>query len=148
MDSTPSIKLQIMQLILSLMQPLVQSGVFRKVARSHDLALNEAVRPALQIYDGPERLMRKDSRGRTYHFDIGLKILIEDARDISAQKDLIVPAVQKIMETNLQLAGLANIVDGGEEVPFVEEADKPLGGALVLYTIEYRRVLGDPYTTY
>ena len=76
MDNTPSIKLQIMQLIVSLMQPLVQNGTFRKVARSHDLALNEAVRPALQIYDGTERLMRKDNRGRTYHFDIGLKILL------------------------------------------------------------------------
>ena len=152
-DSTPSIKLRIVQLIIALHQPLIQNSVFRVVERSMDLALNAAVRPALQIYDGPEKPVSKDTFGRTYRFDVGLKILVEDPRDIASAKDLIVPQVQRIMEGNLQLTDasgnrLANIVDGGEEVPFLAEAAKPLGGSLVLYTIEYRRKLGDPFTTY
>lgn len=143
-----SIKKQIMSRILADLEPLKTSGDFRSITREVNLLATAAVLNALQIYDGPERLMNKDNRGRTFHFDIGLKILAQEQRDLGAAKDALVPKVQQILETDYQLGGLASIVDGGEEVPFLTEVNKPLGGSLVLYTIQYRRVLGDPYTTY
>jgi hypothetical protein len=143
-----SIKKQIMDKLLALLEPMHASGLVRSITREVDLTINAPSRPALQLYDGPERLTAKDTRGRTYQFDIAVKILVENQRDLGAAKDALVPEVQRILESNLQLDGLAVIVDGGEEVPFVSELQKPLGGSLVMYTIQYRRVLGDPTQTY
>jgi hypothetical protein len=143
-----SIKKQIMDKVLALLEPMHASGLVRSITREVDLTINAPSRPALQVYDGPERLTSKDNRGRTFHFDIAVKVLVESQRDLGAAKDALVPEVQRILESNLQLGGLAVIVDGGEEVPFTSELQKPLGGSLVMYTIQYRRILGDPTATY
>jgi hypothetical protein len=143
-----SIKAQILNRIMANFEPLKTSGDFRAITRERNLLLLAAVTPALQIYDGPERFVAKDTRGRTWHFDIGLKICLTEGRDLGAAKDTLVPKVQKVIETDLQLGGLADFVDGGEEIPYITETEKPAGGALILYTVQYRRVLGDPYTTY
>jgi hypothetical protein len=59
-----------------------------------------------------------------------------------------VPEVQRIMEQDLQLGGLVNWIKGGEEQPFIAEVGKPVGGALVHYVVEYRRMRADPYRSY
>ena len=143
-----SIKKQIMDGVLAVLEPMHAGGLVRSIEREVDLTINTATRPALQIYDGPERLVGRDNRGRTYRFDLAVKVLVESQRDLGSAKDALVPEVQRILENNPQLGGVAVIVEGGEEVPFVNEVLKPIGGALVMYTVQYRRVLGDPMRTY
>lgn len=143
-----SIKAQIIANILTALQALVDAGTVRQVSRGKKLAINLAIRPSIQLYVGEERPTSKDNRGRTYHFDMCAKLLIDDPKDVGAASDTIVPEIQRLIESNVQVSQLAVIVDGGEELPFVSESNEPLGGSLVMYTIQYRRLLGDPYTTY
>lgn len=144
-----SIKSQIIKSQLAAMTVLATNGTVRQVSRGTKLSLNLPIRPSIQLFVGDERPFGKpDNRGRTFHFDLCWKLLNEDPRDVAGANDLIVPEIQKIAETDIQTGGLCVIVEGGEEKPFVSETNEPLGGSLILYTVEYRRVLGDPYTTY
>ena len=149
MSDKASIKAQIIASILADLQALVTAGTVRQVNRGNKLAVNLPVRPSIQLYVGDERPFGKpDTRGRTFEFDLCLKLLNSDARDVATANDLIVPEMQKIVENNIQLGGLCVGIYGGEELPFTTESNDPEGGVLITYTIQYRRVLGDPYTTY
>jgi hypothetical protein len=100
------------------------------------------------VYDGEETQLDADNRGRTFTFTLGVKVLLEDPQDLAMAKDDLVPKVQQLIENDIQLNGLANIVDGGAEQPFLNELGKPVGGAFLTWTIQYRRYLGNPYATY
>src|SRR5260221_3311809 len=110
-----SIKAQILQKILDLLADTQNTCGVRKITRTRNLTLNEPVRPAIQIYAGPEKLMAKDNRGRTYHFDIGIKCLVEDARDVDGQLDVLVPESQRILDSNVQLVSLSVMSHGVDE---------------------------------
>jgi len=145
--TTDSIKKRIMDRLVTNLSALIPSK-FRGVTREMDpLAASEKL-PALMIYDGEETEIEKDHFGRTYNFPVVFKILAQSERNLAAKKDELVPEVQRIVEGEIQLNGLANIVEGGTEQPFINELGKPVGGALLFYTVQYRRKLGDPYTTY
>jgi hypothetical protein len=153
-----SVKAQIMDQIEKDLQALCSQAApcpdnrTRGVSRSLDpLAASERL-PWIFLYDGEERQTEEDNFGRTYEFPIGLKCLIE-GQDLAARKDYLVPEVQRIVESNRTLTNSAGIVlavnlEDGSEQPFIDEVGKPLGGALLFYTITYRRKLGDPYTNY
>src|ERR1700756_2005473 len=117
-----SIKSQIIAGQLAAMQALSENGTVRQVSRGQKLSINLPIRPSIQLYVGDERPFGKpDNRGRTYHFDLCWKLLNEDPRDVAGANDLIVPEIQRICENNIQVSGLAVIVEGGEEKPFVSE---------------------------
>lgn len=149
-----SIKARLLNRIESNFAPMISGtnptpkGFVRRVSREMDLLAWSDSLPALMIYDGDEEIMDEDERGITVQFPIMLKLCWSDNRNLSTKKDELVPVVQKIMENDLQLGGLANWVKGGEEEPFINEVGKPQGGALVHYVVEYRRMRGDPYATY
>ena len=142
-----SIKKQIMARVLSNLAPLTPTP-FRLVERRVDILAAADVKPSLFVYDGEEEPAGEDNHGRTFRFPLALKIMFESQRNLGDVKDTLVWQVQNAIEDDIQLNGLANILDGGNEVPFVEEQGKPDAGALVFYTVEYRRVRGDPLTTY
>jgi len=143
-----SIKAQIFARLLQNFQGLKDQQVFASITRELDPLKSSKVMPSLMIYDGDESEVSRDTRGRTYEFPLALKILLESATDLAGQKDQLVPQVQVVMETDLQLNGLAIVVDGGEEQPFINELNSPVGGALLFYTVQYRRVRGHPDQTY
>jgi hypothetical protein len=145
-----SIKLQIMNKVKANLGTLVTSELFRSVSREMDpLAKNKAM-PSLMIYDGTEVPIGSDTRGITKEFPLTIRLNFTAPRDISEEKDRLVPKVQKVMEdlANIQLNGLATIVDSGTEVPFINEINVPEGGAWLIYRVEYRVVRGNPYATY
>lgn len=143
-----SIKKRIMDRILENLAPLEEEARVRSITRELDPLASSDKLPALMIYDGEELEIARDNRGRTYEFPVTIKVLVSSARDLPAAKDAVVAEVQKLMESDVQLGGLANLVDGGAEVPFLNELNKPVGGALLQWTVQYRRVRGDPFTTY
>jgi hypothetical protein len=149
-----SIKKRILARIIANFQPMLSStnptpaGRLRQVKREMDFLKWSEALPALMLYDGDEEIVGEDERGITVQFPIMLKLCWSDHRDLSTKKEELVPEVQRIMESDLQLGGLANWVKGGEEEPFINEIGKPDGGALVHYLVEYRRMRGDPYQTY
>lgn len=120
----------------------------RSITRELDPLKSSDALPALMIYDEPENELEQDFHGRTYEFMVTFKLLFTSQRDLPAEKDRLVPELQKIIESDVQLGGLANIVDGGAEQPFINELGKPVGLVFVSYQVKYRRVLGDPFTTY
>lgn len=124
------------------------AGKVRSVKREMDLLKWSEAVPALMIYDGDEEIVDEDERGITLQFPMMIKACWSDHRDLSTKKDELVPEIQRIMESDLQLGGLANWVKGGQEEPFINEVGKPEGGAMVLYMVEYRRMRGNPYATY
>lgn len=125
-------------------------GKVRGVSREMDPLKVTSSLPWLMVYDGDEYEVGDGAsdRGRTYRFPLMIKILLADPRNLAEAKDLLVPEVQRVMESDLQLNGLADTVEGGTETPYLSEVHKPEGGALVGYEIQYRRKYGDPYTTY
>jgi hypothetical protein len=149
-----SIKAQIIKRVLSNLGAMVDNanptakGKVRQVSREMDLLKWGSFLPAIMVYDGDEEFSEEDNRGVTVRFPLAVKIIWEDQRSLARLKDELVPEVQRIMESDIQLGGLANWVKGGEEQPFIAEIGKPQGGSFVYYEVEYRRKRGNPYETY
>lgn len=150
-----SIKKQILARILAALTAEILSqtnptpvGKVRQVKREMDLLKWSEALPALMLYDGDEEIVSEDDTGVTLQFPIMLKLCWSDHRDLSTKKDELVPEIQRVMESDQQLAGLVNWIKGGEEEPFLNEIGKPEGGALVHYLVEYRRRRGNPYQSY
>ena len=151
---TPSIKKQALDKILKNLEALksennpTPDGKVRTVTRELDMLKSSEHMPSLMVYDGEELIIDEDERGITFQFPLTIKLQFSSPRDLAEIKDVLVPAVQTVMESDLQLGGLVNWVKGGEEQPFIAEIGKPLGGALLHYQIEYRRMRGNPYKSY
>src|SRR5438309_1587699 len=120
-----SIKKQVMDRILADLATLVPA-TFVSVKRELNPLKEAEQMPSLMVYDGPETRVGQDSRGRIYQFPLGIRIWLADYQDLSSTKDVYVPQVQQKIEGDLQLGALANIVDGGEEHPFINEIGSPI----------------------
>lgn len=154
-----SIKKRIMDRVVTRLTAMSQSQLpdgttVRSVTREVDPLADMDKTPALMVYDGPETFVEEDERGRTFEFTLGVKVLIKSERNLAATKDVLVPAVQACIESDLQLddgdslGRLVNCIEGGEEQPFLSEIGKPSGGAFLTWSVQYRRYKGDPYRTY
>jgi hypothetical protein len=108
----------------------------------------EPIKDSLHLIIGDEHQMQEDERGYWMQFPIMWKIMVADARDAYAKTDDTSALLQAGIETDAQLSGLANRITYHGELPFTDEVLKPDGGTVVLYTVEYRRVRGDPTLTY
>ena len=145
-----SIKKQIIARVLELLDVLKTDAGIRDLERKRDLFLQAAKYPAIHVIDGAEipAESEEDNVGYTLEFPLVIKLMVEDQRDPYGATDELVPFIQKIIESDTQLNGLANWVRFEGEAPFVHEINKPLGGSLVNYRIQYRRKRGEPETTY
>jgi hypothetical protein len=163
-DPVDSIKEQILTLLFGdnadvrteILLPLLDEAIgIRQVRREVDPLAPQAVMPAVIGFDGDEVEVEgeKDNRGRTYQFDIMIRWLTQAAgAQYVRERKVVVPRIQELIETAIYpesspLASLVIQIDGGEERPF-QVVGQPTRGADVLYTVRYRRVLGDPRTTY
>jgi len=143
-----SIKRQIMDRIVANLGTLAAAGVVREVRRELDPLASQGKLPLLLVYDGEEGQIEQDNFGRTYQFPVAVKILIETKRNLGEAKDEVVAEAQRVIESDVKLGGLAYEVNDGSEQPYINELGSPVGGALLFWTVTYRRKLGDPYTTY
>ncbi len=144
------LKTQILNQILSLLEPLKADGTVAVIERRLSPVADGGVMPLIHVVEGQERQIAADTRGRTYQFPILLKLLLEDGVTKAELKDEIVARIVEILEApeNLQLGGLVANMDAVEETPYVSELTGSKGGALLLFEVTYRRERGKPRQQY
>jgi hypothetical protein len=119
------------------------AGKVRTITREMDLLKSSEHMPSLMIYDGEEQMVEEDDKGSTWQFPLAVKILFESQRDLAEIKDELVPEVQKVMEQDLQLGRTGELDQRGRRTAVhCAEVGKPVGGALIHYEVEYRRMRG------
>ena len=153
--ATESIRIQIIQAIVDVLTAQVNSPAIgrpqpRGVEWIYSLAATAKQTPWWQVYAEAEHEVpgQKTTQGRTYEFPIFIKVIVSQPKDLAREVDRHCAAVQALMEADIQLDGLASIIDGGGVEFFVDEQVSNVGVALVSYTVLYRRKLGDPYSTF
>jgi hypothetical protein len=142
------IRQQIRTALLAHGTALATALPLRSVELGRDPLVARKPMPNLTLFESDEVEIGKDNRGRTYQFIVTFKFAFEKARNAEMEKDRLVSALEVRIENDLQLGGLANIVDG-EDVEFLSgTTTDPIQVVLVSYRVEYRRVRGDPTTKY
>jgi len=156
MNPPKSIKQQIIAALLKLAAPLLKNEAgIRKIERKRTLFLLEDTKPAIHLVITPETVMGEDTRGYDIEFHALYKIICDDARDPADLADGVAAFLQSAIEKDPQLNGgdnngasLASWVKYFGDTPFTQEELKPDGGILVTFLVRYRRLKGDPNTTY
>jgi len=87
---------------------------------------------------------RGDAPAWTCRFPVLFKIFFSSARDSQATKDALVTEIQKKIEADLTLNSLGGILDAGNEQPAVTADSNPVHRTTLVYTVEYKRKIGDP----
>ena len=149
--SEPSkpIKTQVREALGLLVFPLRESLGLRDEPRwGRDPLSTRSPMPNLTLYASDETEIGKDCRGRTKQFVVSFKFAFQEVRDPEGTRDNYVAALRTLVEQDIQLNGLVNIVDD-EEVEFMSSTlTNPTHVLVVSYRVEYRHLLGDPFTKY
>jgi hypothetical protein len=156
MSAQKSIKQKIIAALLHLAEPLRKNDAhIRKIERKRTLFLLEDTKPAIHLVITPETVVEEDMRGYELEFHAMFKIICDDARDPADLADGVAAFLQTAVESDPQLNGadgsgqsLASWVKYFGDTPFTQEELKPDGGILVTFLVRYRRLKGDPNTTY
>jgi len=144
-----SVKQQIIARVLEIAEALKTSGKLKVVKRVTSPYLLESILPAMHIVvQGENADEGEDLQGYELTFPLDLKLIFEHPTDPYGAADQLKTEVQTVMESDPQLNRLANrIIYRGDE-SFMGEQTSPLGGAMLLYDIQYRRRYGDPSANY
>lgn len=149
-----TIKQQIMERILTILEPLKGEQGLRKIERARTLFLIEPQKPCLHVVAGPEIVLEEDNRGLRVEFGLFLKLMVAEARNLEDEVDRYVGRIQEKIEGDAQLNGgdasdvLAIRTKYDGEQPFGEDILKPEGGTVIAYVIEYRRYIAEPNYNY
>ena len=141
-----SIKQQILDYVLSALEPLKTNGTVREITRELDRVYDGRALPLIQVFDGDEITYAKTDTVWNCRFKLTIHIAFGFQRDPGPQKDFLVAEVQKKIESDLTLGGTARIVDAGNETPLVDTKDRTRHRTILTYTIQYTRKIGDPYS--
>ncbi len=146
-----AIKKQIRDRWVTLVTPLVATLSLRAApAWSQDpLQIVEPL-PSLLLYATDETEIAVDTRGRTKQFNITNKFCFANPREATLKdtEDSYVLEITKLVEADIQLAGLANVVNQREVESFINTTQAPIGIVLVTWRVEYRTRLAQPDLAY
>lgn len=120
------------------------AGPFRKIKRTHNLTLLEAIKPALHYKFGDEVQIGKDIQGRLYERPLLFKLIFDKPE---LEEDLVAEVI-RVIEADVMLNRLCVTVDNRTLVPFVNAVTEEVGGVLLTWDITYRHRLGQPETQY
>jgi hypothetical protein len=140
-----SIKQQILDYVLSALEPLRVNGTVREITRQLDRITDSKVLPCLMVYDGEEKTFSRTDTVWSCRFKLSIVIAFGWQRDPGPQKDFLVAEVQKKMESDLTLGSTSRIVDAGNETPVSDEKTRTAHRTTLTYTVQYNRRIGDPY---
>jgi len=143
-----SVKTKLIAKLLDICQPLVTNQVVRHLERKHALFLTEAVKPALHVVIGDEKVLYQDERGYNMQFPVAFQIIFDENRDPEARSDAFEAFLQTNIEADEQLGGLASKITYNGAAPFVLEELKPVALTVVMYLVEYRRYKAAPNLGY
>jgi len=143
-----SVKQQIIARILADLLPLAAGDAgaakFRSVQRRTAPVFLANIVPALQIIVGPEHKIEDTNAGPVMEFPMDLWVIVSDPNDPYGLADQMSAPVQAAIESDQQLASLANSILYDGDQPYTNEIVKPLGGCVLLYTVQYRRQIAQP----
>jgi hypothetical protein len=139
------IKNQIMDRVLSTLQPLKTNGTLREISRGVDPLRTLRALPALMVTDGLEKTYAKTATAWQCRFPLELRIIFARARDAAAKRDELAAEVEKTLEADSTLGGLGTILDAGNEDPAPGADSDPTHETILRYTIQYTRKIADPY---
>jgi hypothetical protein len=143
-------KQSIINRIVELLEALKTAGTVREVQRVTTPFLLATILPSIHLVIGPEenKTEEEELRGYVCEFPVMIKVTVEDARDPYGKAEEIIGPIQSAIEADLQLSGLAvKILYLGDD-PFTNELNKPVGGNMVSYLVQYRRQRALPSTQY
>ncbi len=146
-----AIKKQIRDRWVTLVTPLVATLSLRAApAWSTDPVQVLQPLPSLLLYDTDDIETGVDTRGRTKQFNITNKFCFANPRETTLKdtEDSYVLEITKLVEADIQLGGLANIVNQREVESFVNSIQAPIGIVLVTWRVEYRTRLAQPDLAY
>ena len=124
-----------------------------RIRENNDLNAAGTYKTELILVAGPEQEQSRDVTGQTYQFDVHIKIFVphppppSDLRRKFTYPELTAAILQKV-ETIPALDGLATIVLGAEEFPYLKTGLSHIKGPFIRLTLEYRRKRANPYETY
>lgn len=143
-------KQSIVARIFELLEALKTAGTVRECVRVTTPFMLATVLPSIHLVIGPEdnKTEEEELRGYVCEFPVSIKVTVEDARDPYGKAEEIVGPIQEAIEGDPQLNGLAvKILYQGDD-PFTNELNKPVGGNMVTYLVQYRRQRAAPGTQY
>ena len=140
-----SIKNQILDRVLSTLEPLKTNGTFRALNRGVDPLRSLRPVPALAVADGPEKTHARTATAWECRFPLEIRIIFASHREAAAKRDELVAEVEKTIEADATLGGLGLVIDAGNEAPFPSADTDPTHEAVLRYTIHYTRKIADPY---
>jgi hypothetical protein len=146
-----AIKKQIRDRWVTLVTPLVATlGLRAAPAWSNDPLQVLQPLPSLLLYATDEIEISVDNRGRTKQFNITNKFCFANPREATLKdtEDSYVLEITKLLEADIQLGGLANIVNQREVESFINPLAVPVGIVLVTWRVEYRTRLAQPDLAY
>lgn len=146
-----AIKKQIRDRWVTLVTPLVATlGLRATPAWSVDPVQVLQPLPSLLLYATDDIETAVDTRGRTKQFNITNKFCFSNPRESALKdtEDSYVLEITKLVEADIQLGGLANIVNNREVESFVNAIQPPMGIVLVTWRVEYRTRLTQPDVVY
>lgn len=146
-----TIKQQIIARLLELAEALKTSGDVKEVLRvTSPFLLAEKNLPSLHVMIGAEDNITEEEelRGYVKEFDVLFKFTVRHATDPYTAAEELVGKLQVAIESDIQLSGLATKIIYIGDNPFSNEINKPLGGNMVTYRVQYRRQRAKPETQY
>src|ERR1043166_5512702 len=149
-----TIKQRITDALLARLTELTTANVgITRIRENNDLNAVGNYKIELIVVAGPEQEQSRDATGQTYQFDVHIKIFVphppppSDVRRKFTYPELTAAILQKV-ETIPALDGLATIVLGAEEFPYLKTGLSHIKGPFIRLTLEYRRKRANPFETY
>lgn len=148
-----SIKRRIMDQLLERLSELKNDvntvdPAIKSVVRTLDPLQASKEMPSIALTEGTVSEIQRDIQGRTYTFEVMAIVMIRQSKDAAEELEAYIAAMQVKMETNIQIDGLAVVMDDFNCEFFINNLKSPVVGAALSYTVRYRHRRGDPYTAY
>ena len=152
-DVDKTIKQRINEAVLARLNELsTESSGITQVRENNDLTAVGNYQTELIVIPGPEAEQSRDCTGQTCQFDVHVKIFVPHPALPSPRRRYSYPeltaAVIEKLEAMPALDGLATVVQGAEELPYLKTGLSHIKGPFVRVRLEYRRKRGNPYETY
>lgn len=148
-----SVKSQIIARLLAICAPLKAEGRFREIKRASAPFLIPSLKPCIHLVVGDEIKVLEDIQGYTLEFPVTFDLIVADASDPYTLADESAAYLQEKVESDQQLmnnegSGFCSSVVYDGELPYTSEITRPVGGALVMYLVRYRRNRANPSQNY
>lgn len=143
-----SVKKKIMTRLGVMFDELKTDSSLRYAERTFAPPERSRIYPSAFFYEGIEKPVGADTRGRSYRFPLYIDILFRTETDLLGQKDDLTALVQDKIESDLQLSGLGVLIEPGEEIPLMSRLKEPAGGVRLVFPILYRRERGNAAQEY